>query len=576
MADPKSGLTIVAAGRLDNSAELKEELRVPPSERASLSESDLFLRAYQQWGEACPEHLFGDWAFAVWHPDEQRLFLARDHHGRTALYYYSDPSVFAFATTTKALLTLNLAPHAMDELYLAQTLVAWNARHGERTIYASLRRLPPAHCLSVQPDRLDVRRYWRLEDTPELRLPRRQDYVEAFREVFDAAVRANLRSGESMSERDNEAHPSAEIAVSLSGGLDSSAVAATAAKLLQERDVCLTAFTSVPLYDTEMFVGQRFGDEWPLAQEVCRFAGNIDLHPVKGETVTPIQAIRRMLEVFGEPGHAASNYYWILELEKAAHAQGCRVLLSGQAGNAGISWRGDPFSQPLAFQLRRMGARRWLSERFHRVAPHGVLAAWRRGHIAEKEWVRASAIHPDFARRLGLFDQWLTDPQVQPARSAREQRFRTLMPGRSPTGALHAQLSAAQGLEIRDPTADARLLAFVISVPDSIFIDPDTGLDRWLIRAAMENRVPDAVRLNRRRGRQAGDLVPRLRACAAEVAIALDELESGSAAQYVDVPYMREAWKIVQECDASEALQKADTILTRGIMAGLFVNGFTR
>ena len=105
-------------------------------------------------------------------------------------------------------------------------------------------------------------------------------------------------------------------------------------------------------------------------------------------------------------------------------------------------------------------------------------------------------------------------------------------------------------------------------------MDPVTGLDRWLIRAAMKDRLPDEVRLNRRRGRQAADLVPRLRACAAEVEAALDELQRGPAAAYIDVTYVREVWQLIQTQDTPEASNKAISILTRGIMAGLFVNEF--
>jgi asparagine synthase (glutamine-hydrolysing) len=90
----------------------------------------------------------------------------------------------------------------------------------------------------------------------------------------------------------------------------------------------------------------------------------------------------------------------------------------------------------------------------------------------------------------------------------------------------------------------------------------------------MQDRLPDEVRLNRRRGRQAGDLVPRLRACASEVEVALDELGRGPAAIYVDVPYMREVWQMIQTQDTPEAFHKTVTVLTRGIMAGLFVNQF--
>ena len=115
--------------------------------------------------------------------------------------------------------------------------------------------------------------------------------------------------------------------------------------------------------------------------------------------------------------------------------------------------------------------------------------------------------------------------------------------------------------------------AFTFSIPDEVFIDPASGLDRWIVRQAMKDRLPEVVRLNRRRGRQAADLVPRLRVSAEEVNAALHELALGPAAEYVDVPYMREVWQMVQTRSTPEAFTKS-VVLTRGIMAGLWVNGF--
>src|SRR6185369_10229339 len=147
---------------------------------------------------------------------------------------------------------------------------------------------------------------------------------------------------------------------------------------------------------------------------------------------------------------------------------------------------------------------------------------------------------------------------------------RVVRPGKAFVGAIHAEHGAAAGLEIRDPTGDARVLAYCFSVPDRFYFDAETGLDRWLIREAMKGRLPDEVRLNKRRGRQAGDLVLRLRACAEDVEIALGELARGPAAAYVDVEYMRQVWRMIQQYDTQEAFTKSVTVLTRGIMAGLF------
>jgi asparagine synthase (glutamine-hydrolysing) len=204
-----------------------------------------------------------------------------------------------------------------------------------------------------------------------------------------------------------------------------------------------------------------------------------------------------------------------------------------------------------------------------------VFRAWRR--LRKRDLASpgsASAIHPDFSRRLNLSEQRLLDPDEWPARDTLTERLRILKPGRSFIGALQAESGAANGLEIRDPSGDARVLAYTFSVPDEVFIEPRSGLDRWLIRAAMEGRLPDPVRLNRRRGQQAADLVPRLRACAPEVETALAELAGGPAAAYLDLANMRSVWQLVQTEDTPESFHKSITVLTRGIMAGLFVNQF--
>lgn len=548
-----------AAGRLDNREEIVRQLS-GNTRSTVIPDSEIMLRAYHQWGGTCPTRLFGDWAFAAWHPEEQRLFLARDHQGNTALYYYVDPRFLVFSSSRQALLALNLAPVEMDELYLAQVMIASPAYHGESTIYKPIKRLPPAHSLTLTSGNLSTDHYWRLEDTAELQLSRREDYLDAFTELFDDAVRCRLRSD-------------SRVAVSLSGGLDSGAVAATAAKFLKEEGKRLTAFSSVPVSDTGKYVRKRFGDEFALARKTADHCGNIDLYKITADTITPIQAIRVMLAINNEPAHATGNFFWIQAIRQAARSRGSGVLLTGQMGNAGISWTGSVFSQPAAFQLRHLGWRSWARELAKQHLHPALLTVCRQLRASPPTDGRFSAVHPDLARRLNLMERLMDDTAQQP-QTPLEKRCRIILPGRSLGGARHAENGVAYGLEIRDPTADARLLAFTLSVPDRIFMDPKTGLDRWLVREAMKGRLPDEVRLNRRRGRQAGDIVPRLRACAAEVETALDELARGPAATYVNVPYMRRVWHLVQTDDTPEAFHKAVSVLTRGIMAGLWVNGF--
>lgn len=566
--DKESGIVFAVAARVDNRAELIGQLSIdgPISE---VSDGEIIRRAYKRWGPDCAGRIYGDWSFAAWHPAERKLFLARDHFGNTALYYYADQHLFAFASDRRALLDLNLTPVTLDELYLAHILTSWPVSDGESTIHTAIKRLPPAHTLAVTCDRMESSQYWFLENTPELHLPRREDYVEAFRTVIDEAVQARLRYPQGYSAGGGHCSP---VASTLSGGLDSSAVTATAASMLRREGMRLAAFTSVPLMNTAEYVGRRFGDEWPLAQATARYSGTVDLTPIQSAGITPMQGIRRALVIHNEPGHAAGNQYWMIDLMKTAQEKGHRVMLTGQNGNAAFSWAGSMFSLPLELQIRQLGLRRWLSGRVFRVLPTGIHRALRNLQPDQSEaWVRHSALNPDVAHRLNLRQRRLDDPDTWPARTALEER-RWLRPGRSFIGALHAESGAAHGLDIRDPTGDARVLAFSFSVPDRIFRDPANGQGRWLIRAAMEGRLPDEVRLNSQRGRQAGDLVPRLRASTAEVNLALDEMERGPASSYLDVPFMRQVWQMVQTCDTQEAFNKAICVLTRGMAAGLFVN----
>ncbi len=556
----EQGVVVAAAGRLDNREELIASLH--PAAGGEVRDQEIIRAAYLRWGPGAPPRLRGDWSLAAWHVRERRLFLARDPYGATGLYYYADARTLAFAPTQRALLSLGVMTGRVDELYVAQFLISATALHGPRSPIVRLRLLPPAHALAATPERLDVSCYWRMEDTRVRALPGgRTAYVNTFRELLDAAVRIRLRAD-------------GPVASMLSSGLDSGSVTALAAAHLHAGGQRLRAYTSVPLWPAVARLPGRATDEWSLAHTVAGAAGNIDHEPVAAESLSPVGAIRRVLAIVEGPVHNAGNFYWLLELYRAARDSGHVVLLTGGIGNASVSWFGSPWSQSLGYQLRHLGARRWLKTGTRRVLPPTVnrrIAAAR----LPADWYRRSAIHPDLVRRTDLSARHV-DELAAPPRPGRGERFELLLPGRFNGGAIQASLGAAYGLEIRDPTADVELLSFVLSVPDSVFIDPAADTDRWLIREAMQGRLPDVVRLNTVRGQQAADLVPRLRVAAEEVEETLDEIEHGAGASFVDVSHMRSAWNRIRTENSPQTFRAAVSILTRGLMGGLHVNAVAR
>ncbi|MBI1294249.1 asparagine synthetase B [bacterium] len=558
-------LTLTAESRLDNRAELCDIFAIPRVERPEIPDSELILRAYLKWGEACPDHLLGDWSFAIWLPDEQKLFLARDHHGNTSLVYWQQGKEFAFASDPVALYAAG-APRRLNELYLAQVLVSWFAYHGAQTIDLDIQHLPPAHAMTVTPEGIRIWRYWRLEETPPVRLPKREEYVQGFLEIYDEAVRCRLRSHR-------------PVGTTLSGGLDSGSVTALASCALGGQGKRLTAFTAVPIYDTSKTVGaNRFGDEAHLAALTSAHWQNIDHHLLNSAQITPIQGIQRTLTIMPEPGHAAGNYFWIVDLLSRACEMGLGTLLTGQGGNATVSWTGAPALRSPAAAFRDGG---W-KEGVRRTLPHWLLRPILAARQSGQDWL-GTAIHADFAHRIHLVQQRNAalgqDINLRESwRSPQDCRHAIILPGASQVGAIWARFGASAGLEVRDPTQDKRVMTYTLSIPDEVFDGPNggdrriNGGDRWLLRVAMAGLLPDEVRLNPLRGRQSADLAERLLAGRDEMERALAAVDHSPANLYLDVAKMRQSWRDVETTPSPMTTHRAGLILLRGLLAGFFLN----
>ncbi len=575
-----SGLALTAGARLDNRLELLNDLGLRTGgSQAAVTDAEIILHAYLRWGEACVLHLEGDWHFAVWDERNQRLFLARDHHGNTGLYYYHNARHFAFASSKKALLALEAVPKKPNLLRISQLLTAWPG-DGTQTGYEHILRLPPAHYLVVNTSGLSTNRYWFPENVSELRLKSDEDYLEAFMEAFTRAVSVRLRSQR-------------PVGVTLSGGLDSGAVTAVAAGVLRESGESLLAFTSTPVSDPSQYtdVG-RFGDETRLAAETARYSGNVEHILIPAGQVTPLAAIERMLWVHDEPLHAAGNQYWLAALLDAARQREVGSLLTGQMGNAVISWTGAGenllpllrqgeagFSQ--AFEAARRGAKlsRWRAVRRFLLKPLVLPVMYQirsRFRLGANVWKSYSAIRPEFARRIGLEREMAEAgylPRFTPPHPL-QQRLAIIQPGRSILGASWHEKGGAYGLEVRDPTQDRRLIELCLAIPESQY--QRQGVDRWLVRRAMQGHLPDAVRMNTRRGLQAADLGARLLGSRHEVEAALARLgQHELACQVLDLKRMQGVLASLERGLTPGLNEECGTILLRGLMVGMFLLRFS-
>jgi asparagine synthase (glutamine-hydrolysing) len=560
---------LTATARLDNRAELLSRLGPWESAPTAVPDSTLILRAYERWGEACADRLLGDWAFALWEPRERKLFLARDHHGVSSLYWFRGPRWFAFASALRGLLAAPEVPRTVDERFLARAMVGHLAE-SDLTIYEHVHCLPPAHTLTVTRDATRLHRYWRLEDAPDVRLPSDDAYVDACRALYDDAVRARLRA-------------TGSIGVTLSGGLDSGSVATLAAHQLHLEGQPLAAFSSVPRYDASDLVGRELADETGLIEATSAACG-IEVTYCRAEHRSPLAGVRRMLDLLASPIFQAAQAYWLLDVLEAAQARGVTALLTGQGGNASISWRGerrDSFRALLrAREWRASGAELVLHARSFgvrsrlRAFAHGVASkATRDRRSGPETWADWSVINPQWAEELGLGPRLAESAGGELAsRTSREQRLELLAPGRDTVGASWAEMGGAHGVEPRDPTWDKRLLELCLGLPEDQYLRG--GESRRLIRRVMAGRMPEQVLRNGRRGRQAADIGPRVLASRAEVDEALAQLRgSALARRCLHLPRLTAVWAALQDELTRTTNDQAGRILLPGLSIGLFLSG---
>jgi len=217
MVDDAAGVALTFNGEIYNFRELRAELEACGYRFALHSDTEVLLRGYQHWGERVVERLRGMFAFAVWDAPRQRLFLARDRFGEKPLFLLETPQGLAFASEIKALLEIPGPKPAVDVTSVWDFL-AYRYVPGPRTLFASIRKLPPATCAVWENGRLVERRYWSAPDRePGAHAAAGgvsdKALVEAFLAKLDEAVRLEMVSD-------------VPFGAFLSGGLDSSSIVA--------------------------------------------------------------------------------------------------------------------------------------------------------------------------------------------------------------------------------------------------------------------------------------------------------------------------------------------------------------
>ena len=467
---------LVADARIDARADLAAALsaRAPHRCPDDASDVELIARAYDLWGEDCVAHLVGDFAFVVWDAPRRHLFCARDPLGVKPLFHARVGDTILVGNTLDCLRRHPSISDALHEPAIADFLLFGANTDTGTTVFRDVERVPPAHAIAWTAGATRRRRYWTLPLDAPIHFRRSGDYTDRFIELLGAAVRDRMRTR--------------SVAVFMSGGVDSTALAATALRVLREQPsgFDLQALTSVydrlipdderryaALAANHLGIPIRFDarDEEPSIATWDRVAVHtpepVDNPPAFAAAVDFARRFAADARVFlyGDGPDNALAYEWRPYLSYLGARRDVRLLARAVSTDLLMHPRVPFWSSIRELAGRRRHERRWredypawLDERF--AARCECRARW------EAHQQPPAPPHPVRPRAAAAFD----DPRWQP-----------LFDFCDLTGAL-------SGSEMRHPFLDLRLLRYMLALPAMPWCR-----NKLIIRRSMRGSLPRAV-----------------------------------------------------------------------------------
>jgi len=491
-ADLDGRYWIVADARLDCREELISELqRTKPELRSNAPDCELILQAYVSWCTACVDHLRGDFSFAVWDARRKQLFCARDHFGIKPFYYAQVGELFVFSNTLNC---IRMHPRVSDELNdvaIGDFLLFGVNYNNETTSFRDIQRLPPAHSLNVLPEEIKTRRYWTPPTDGRIRYAKPEEYVENFKSLLESAVTGRLRTD--------------DVGILLSGGLDSSSVAAVAKEVSRKSSPApkIRAYTHV----YESLILDREGD---YAREVAEFLRI----PVKFMAMDRAQLLALCAHPeLSWPEPVANPFLAAISDAYRTISADCHVLLSGEGCDNLMEFQMWPYTE----DLRRRGEwRRLLTDvaNYLWVRPfpwRGIRArVMRLARQDPDQPIYPEWLAPEFSRRANLAERWKEQndlPRSWVAHPIHPRGHGSLsLPLWTNMFELEDPGGTGWPVETRYPFLDLRIVNFLLAIPPFPWF-----FHKTLLREAMTRRLPERVRTRPKTPLQGDPISARLR-----------------------------------------------------------------
>ena len=484
MVAPPERAVLVFNGEIYNFADLRRELEELGHHFRTHSDTEVLLAAYLAWGSDCVSRLRGMFAFALWDAARERLFLARDRFGKKPLYLWQDgEGALVFGSEIKALLAHPRVPAQLDRASVAEYL-AWRYVPGPHTLFAGIRKLPPASWAMWEHGHLTEASYWSPPDAGDRPIKvMSADPVADFTQLLDECVRLRMVSD-------------VPFGAFLSGGLDSSAVVAL-----------MSRHTELPVNTFSVGYAEARYSELKYARMVADLyrTNHHELVIAAEDVINDLPRLTRFRDApVAEPADVP-----IHRLSRAAR-ETVKMVLTGEGSDEVLGGYPKHRAEQLVDAYHRVVpsvAHRFLIAPLAGMLPYGfrrtktVVKALSQRDPRQRLPAWFAALSPaEVARLLALeVPERTMDPR--PFRVAKRQTplRRVLAFDQAswlPDNLLERgdRMTMAAGIEARMPFMDHVLAAHLARLPDNCRVRGMTG--KWLLRQAMADLLPEQV-LNR-------------------------------------------------------------------------------
>ena len=479
---------IVYNGEVYNHADYREELKSCGYEFQNRSDTETILHLYEEHGRDCVEYLCGMFAFAIWDKTKRELFIARDRFGVKPLYYvHTDDGSLYFASEIKSLLVAGAVKPEINFNALPDQL----ANHGTsaaETLFRGVKRLLPGHTLVWKDGRIDIREFWDLSFEPKHETRSDTEYIEEWHDLFRQSVEMRLMAD-------------VPLGMFLSGGIDSSAIAAMMSTMVTE-----------PIKTFSVGFREREANELEYARLVAKKFGT-DHHEI---TITPehfFEALPKLVWHEDEPiGFIASVPLYFVSKLAQEHV---KVVLTGEGADETLAGYGR-YSKALKLLI--------YGEKYESLTPNFVRGIVKSGvatfggKLDRTFLTREADIENLFFDNFGVFPKAMqakmftreTREKIADLNPYTEQN--SLIDGCDAADVLDKllyadtktylhellmkqdQMSMAASVESRVPFLDHKLVEFTARMPREMKLRG--GTTKWILREAMKGILPYEI-LNR-------------------------------------------------------------------------------